>query len=233
MLCGDMVETSPREGDPILRAFKALAHAATRYHRATLEGAEHLPRGAALLVGNHGLFGLETPIFFYLLNQATGRLPIGLADREVFGRGWVRRLLTRLGGVTGTRENAIASLRCDQLVVCYPGGAREVFKDPDQAYRLRWEERQGFAWVAQAAGVPIIPFAGLGVDESYFNFGRSQRARFRIGSYAAPVALGLGPFPLPVHFHFKLGRPVFPEPGVDPAVIKSRVQDAVEGMLHS
>ena len=153
------------------RLARALAGLHAQYHQATLEGVEHLPEGGALLVGNHGLFGLDTPPFFYLLHQKTGRVPVGLADRKLFGGTPIRQILARLGGVPGTKENARALLEQGQLVVCYPGGSRETFKSPEQAYRLQWEQTVGFARLAAACNAPVVPFAAAGVDDTYLNFG--------------------------------------------------------------
>jgi 1-acyl-sn-glycerol-3-phosphate acyltransferase len=201
----------------------------TRYHRAALEGAEHLPRGPALLVGNHGMMGLETPVFFWLLRCQTGRFPAGLTDRHLFG-GRLRKLLSRLGGVPGTRENAAALLREGHLVVCYPGGVREVFKAPDARYRLRWERSCGFARVAIAAQAPVVPFAGLGVDDSFLNLGHLGLFTQLFGRYAPPLALG----PLPARLLFRVGAPMIPPR--DPALaeaFKASVQAAVESLLET
>jgi hypothetical protein len=49
-------------------------------HRTRLLGARHLPdAGPMPLVGNHGLWGYETPAFSHLLHRATGRYAQGLA----------------------------------------------------------------------------------------------------------------------------------------------------------
>ena len=119
------------------------------YHRAKLVGTEHLPLdGPVLLVGNHGVWGYETPAFFHLLHRATGRYPLGLAERGFFRIPRVRTVLPWLGGVEGTRENALAALESGALVVCYPGGARETFKRRHGRYRLRWERALGFVRLA-------------------------------------------------------------------------------------
>lgn len=222
----------PSEQDPFLRAIRHLAGWATRYHRARLEGAEHLPDGPVLLVGNHGLLGFETPVFFYLLHRATGRFPVGLSDRMLFDRPPIRPLLERVGGIPGTRENAIRLLEGGQLVVCYPGGSRETFKRPADHYRLRWERSIGFAKLAIRLGVPIVPFAGLGVDSSYLNFGPPPVVSRFFGRYAAPMAVGLGPLPLPVPFRFRLG-PVLPPPSAEAEAptFKTAVKAAVELLL--
>lgn len=201
---------TPDERDPFLRVVRRLANAATSYHRAELELAEPLPEGPVLLVGNHGLFGLETPVFFNLLHRETGRFPIGLADRNVFGFPPIRQILERVGGIVGTRENARALLRQGELVVCYPGGSREVFKAEEDRYRLCWESAVGFAHLATELQIPIVPFAGLGVDDSFIHLGHPPLSRRLLGRYAVPLAVGLGPLPLPVQLRFRLGRVLEP-----------------------
>jgi 1-acyl-sn-glycerol-3-phosphate acyltransferase len=221
---------SPR--DPLLRMARWVAGLASRWHQASLDGHEHLPEGPALLVGNHGLYGLDTPVFFHLLHAATGRLPVGLADRVVFGARPIRKILERLGGVPGTPEHAHELLGGGHLVVCYPGGAREVYKRPEARYRLRWETAMGFARVAIRAGVPIVPFAGHGVDDTYVNLGPIPALEARMGRYAVPVGVGLGPLPLPARFRFQLGRPLSPPANEEHAPrFKRDVQAAVEDLL--
>jgi 1-acyl-sn-glycerol-3-phosphate acyltransferase len=225
---------TPRLNDPLLRAARRLAGLARAYHRASLDGAANLPSGPALLVGNHGLFGLETPILFYLIHHATGRLPIGLTDRHVFGSGPIRSLLGRIGGVPGTPENALALFRDGHIVVCYPGGSREVFKRPHQRYQLAWDRADGFARLALRAGVAVVPFAGLGVDESFVNLGPLEIVERALGRYAVPLAIGLGPLPLPVRFRFRIGRPLVPpaDEGEVPS-FKARVRRRVERLLRA
>jgi 1-acyl-sn-glycerol-3-phosphate acyltransferase len=204
----------------------------TQWHRGLCDGLHHLPSGPALLVGNHGLYGFETPVFFYLLHRATGRVPVGLTDRLVFGRAPMRQLLAQVGGVLGTRENALELLREGHLVVCYPGGSREVFKSPARKYQLRWERAEGFARLAHEAGVPVVPFAGIGIDDSYVNFGHAPGSVRLLGRYSVPLAVGLGPLPLPVPFRFRLG-PAFEPPssvGALPA-FREGVQKSVERLL--
>ena len=205
-----MGQSVPRQGDPFLKFARAVAGLGARWHRATIAGLEHLPAGPALLVGNHGLYGFEVPVFFYLVHRETGRFPIGLADRNVFGRRAVSDALARIGGVPGTPMHAHRLLCDGQLVVCYPGGSREVFKARDEKYCLRWERSLGFARVAIRAAVPVVPFAALGVDDSYVNFGHLPGTQRVFGRYAVPFAVGLGPLPLPVHFHFRLSPSLTP-----------------------
>jgi 1-acyl-sn-glycerol-3-phosphate acyltransferase len=200
--------------NPLRRAFFRFAERgaelSARYHRARLLGAQHLPAaGPILLVGNHGLWGYETPAFFHLLHRATGRYPLGLAERGFFKIPVVKTLLPWLGGVEGTRQKALEALGEGHLVVCYPGGAWETFKKPRHHYTLRWEETLGFARLAAQARVPLVPFAGFGVDDT-FVCPEDERWSVALApgeKYRVPLGM---PLPLPVKLTFALGRPLPP-----------------------
>lgn len=180
------------------------------YHRARVLGVRNIPEGPALLVGNHGRYGYETPIFFYLLLQHTGRYPVGLADRGFFRLPLFKTVLPWLGGVPGTRDHAYRALEQGSLVVCYPGGAREVFKKKQAEYKLRWDHTHGFARVAAQAQVPVIPFAGAGIDD-VFAVSESLTVKMspKDDRYTAPIGV---PVPRPVRLTFALGRPLMPPP---------------------
>jgi 1-acyl-sn-glycerol-3-phosphate acyltransferase len=220
--------------DGFRAAVEGLAAVSARYHRAVVVGAGRIPAGPVLLVGNHGLFGLETLAFFWALREATGRRPLGLADRLLFGNAVTRPLLELVGGHVGTRDTALRLLREGQLVVCYPGGSREVFKAPGERYQLRWDGAVGFARVAIEARAPVVPFAGLGVDESWVNLGHLRAAKRLLGRYAAPLAFGIGLLPLPTRFEFVIGQPI-PPPGdlAQAPLLKAAAERAVLELLAS
>jgi 1-acyl-sn-glycerol-3-phosphate acyltransferase len=219
-----------------------MVRALSRLHDVTVDGLRHLPSGPALLVGNHGMLGYESPIFFERVLAACGRLPIGLADRwffEVPG-------LVRLGGTYGSVANGLASLRRGDLVVCYPGGAREVFKHERDKYRLLWEKSIGFVRLALAAKVPIIPFAAAGVDDAFkvvAHLRGSGEWLMGHGKYDLPLVWGRrGPLPTPVPFWFRFGEPVVPPAGAcedDEDVVRelhhevwTRTQAMVDGLVE-
>jgi 1-acyl-sn-glycerol-3-phosphate acyltransferase len=206
------------------------------YHRARLLGAEHLPeRGPVLLVGNHGVWGYETPAFFHLLHQATGRYPLGLAERGFFRIPLVRTVLPWLGGVEGTRDNALAALRQGSLVVCYPGGARETFKPAHGRYTLRWERALGFVRLAAQAGVPVVPFAGFGVDDTFLYPPGAERLCLQLAAhekYRMPLVVGLGPLPLPVKLTFAVGEPHEPPPVGAPESRQRAFRDRVAASVR-
>ena len=213
--------------DRLVRMAQPLVRLLGRLHPLRFEGLEHLPRGAALLVGNHGVFGYESPFFFEHILSHAGRLPIGLADRSFFRLPLVRDALVRLGGAYGCTSNALRAFERGDLVVCYPGGARETLKRESDKYRCLWRERLGYVRLAMMAGVPIIPFAAAGIDHTYriiAHFRGAGRYLLGHGNYGLPVGWGVGPLPRPVPFWFRLGAPI-PAP--------SSTGDASERELHA
>ena len=234
------VRASPR----LVRAVQPFVRGLAAVHRLRVEGLGHIPSGAALLVGNHGVFGYETPIFFEHLLSTDGRLPIGLADRFFFRLPVVRDVLVRLGGTYGCAANALRAFARDDLVVCYPGGARETLKREEEKYRCLWRGRNGFVRLAMTAGVPIVPFAAAGVDDTYRLFARMERAgEMLLGQrgYALPLGWGLGPLPRPVPFWFRIGEPILTKKVTGPldesrvtalhAEVWSRTQQLVDGLV--
>ena len=80
-------------------------------------------------------------------------------------------------------------------------------------YTLRWEGTLGFVRLAALAGVPIVPFAGFGVDDTFLC---SEEERWSVSlapgeKYRVPLGM---PVPLPVQMTFVLGRPI-PPPAAD------------------
>lgn len=209
---GDRWEARPAPA--LLRAVRPFVRALSRLHPVRLEGVHHVPEaGPALLVGNHGMLGYESPFFFERVLSACGRMPIGLADRWFFRVPGLRDLLVRLGGTYGSAANGLRALRRGELVVCYPGGAREVFKTEADKYRCLWERSVGFVRLAIMTGVPIVPFAAAGVDDTYrvlTHLRGSGRLLMGDRTYDLPVVWGMGPLPRPVPFWFRFGEPIIP-----------------------
>jgi 1-acyl-sn-glycerol-3-phosphate acyltransferase len=197
-------------------------------------GLEHVPReGAVLLAGNHSIYGLiDIPMLAFEVFEATGRLVRGLADHNHFALPVWRDLLQRFGAVRGTRENCAELFRRGEAVLVFPGGGREVFKHKHEQYRLIWKERVGFARLAIEHGVPIVPFASVGVEDMFevvldaddllaSPVGGLLRALriteqpwFRHGEVVPPVSRGRGPVGIPriERQYFLFGAPISTEP---------------------
>jgi 1-acyl-sn-glycerol-3-phosphate acyltransferase len=141
----------------------------SRWFRAEWEGLEHIPtEGGALLVANHaGAIPSDAPVIMHGIETELGRPVYGLADHlfkslPVIGVYW-----SRLGGVVAHPDNAYRLLReQQQLVLVFPEGSKGPAKHYSQRYRLRRFGRGGFVEIAMRAGVPVVPIAVIGAEES-------------------------------------------------------------------
>lgn len=183
-------------------AGRRLARTVAKRFRATLHGADNIPRrGGALLVGNHAILGIDAVPLVALLALSTGRVPRFLGERSLWKVPGTSRALDALGIVPGERDPAVRLLEEGELVCVYPGGVEDSFKLSSEAYRLKWAQRAGFAIVAMRAKVPIVPLAATGVDELYeikrreHLFGRrvfgSERYDFPLPSHVLPRKVAL------------------------------------------
>jgi 1-acyl-sn-glycerol-3-phosphate acyltransferase len=241
----DHDEWAARPDPAFVRAVRPFVRALSLVHPVTIDGMRNLPTGPALLVGNHGLLGYESPLFFERVLAACGRLPIGLADRWFFRVPGLRDLVVRLGGTYGSAANGLRALRRGNLVVCYPGGAREVLKHERDKYRLLWQKSVGFVRLALSAQVPIVPFAAAGVDDTFrilTHLRGSGELLMGHGKYDLPLVWGsLGPLPRAVPFWFRFGEPIVPPAGAkatDEDVVRElhdkvwkRTQAMVDGLV--
>lgn len=229
----------------LVRMVQPFVRALSRHHFVKVDGHHLIPKTAALLVGNHGLLGYESALFFERVLSLCGRLPIGLADRWFFEVPGLRDLIVRLGGAYGSAANGLRALRKGNLVVVYPGGAREVLKRERDKYRLLWEKSVGFVRLAISANVPIVPFAAAGVDDT-FRIVTHLRGTGELlmghGKYDLPLVWGdRGPIPNPVPFWFRFGEPIVLPEGAnanDDRVVRdvheqvwSRTQALVDGLV--
>jgi 1-acyl-sn-glycerol-3-phosphate acyltransferase len=138
-------------------------------------GFDHVPKGGALLVGNHVLYGVFDLILLTAELIGRGIVARGLADHALFRIPVSRRLLTACGVVPGTRANIRELMRRGDLIMVFPGGAREVAKRKGERYQLIWKNRLGFAVTAIQGRYPIVRGIGLTSiprpERMYFWFG--------------------------------------------------------------
>jgi 1-acyl-sn-glycerol-3-phosphate acyltransferase len=225
----------------------------THWFRAEWEGLEHIPRaGGALLVANHaGALPSDAPVIMHGIAKELGRPVYGLADYFFRSLPVAGTLWSRGGGVTAHPDNAHRLLHDeDQLVLVFPEGVKGPSKLYRDRYQLKRFGRGGFVETAMRAGVPIVPIAVVGAEESMPILARSATlARFLKVPFVPLTAnmVLLGPLGLvtylpakfklrvldPVSFDVPPGQERYSRSRVmeESEAIRTRIQDALFDML--
>jgi 1-acyl-sn-glycerol-3-phosphate acyltransferase len=214
------------------------------WFRVEWDGFDKIPAdGGALMVANHaGAIPADAPSIMHGIERDLERPVYGLAD-EIFKRVPVVNLAwSRLGGVQAHPDNAYRLLReQQQLVMVFPEGAKGPGKTYAERYQLRRFGRGGFVEIAMRSGVPIIPMAVIGGEETMpilFKVGPLARA---MGIPYFPVTanmLALGPLgvilPFPAKLRIRVLDPVHFDVLPDqPRYSRSRIMDASEQIRHT
>lgn len=211
------------------------------WFRAEWEGFEKIPaEGGALLVANHaGAIPSDAPTIMHGVEKELGRPVYGLADHFFKATPVVGTLWSRSGGVVAHPDNAYRLLReQQQLVLVFPEGSKGPGKTYNERYRLRRFGRGGFVEIAMRAGVPIIPIAVVGAEESMPILFKVPSLAKVLGAPYFPITanMAFGPLGTFVHFpaKFKLRvlDPVsFPDVDPDqPRYSRSRIMDESEAI---
>jgi 1-acyl-sn-glycerol-3-phosphate acyltransferase len=212
----------------------------SKWFRAEWEGLENIPdEGGALLVANHAAaIPSDAPVIMHGIETELDRPVYGLADHlfktiPVVGVYW-----SRLGGVVAHPDNAYRLLReQQQLVLVFPEGGKGPGKHYSQRYRLRRFGRGGFVEIAMRAGVPVVPIAVVGAEESMPIVFKSTTVAKALGLPYFPItanqllfgpALGTVTY-LPAKFKLRVLEPVhFNVPPDQDRYSKSRVMEESE-----
>ncbi len=190
------------------------------YYRARAHGLERLPKDRPVLfVAKHPrcylyfetmLLGLFT--FFsdprWPEIQVMEKRDTSLHRTPVVG--WLRR---NVNTIPASEDAAVEALAAGRSVLAFPGGARELFGEPDV---VRWGGHRGFARIAARARVPVVPLAIEGAD-------RQHPWRLRLGKRAT-VWLPL--LPLPARLDYWFGAPLAPPDAASPERLAAFAEEA-------
>lgn len=139
------------------------------WFRVEWEGLEHIPQeGGALLVANHAsAIPSDAPVVMHGIETELQRPVYGMAENLLRALPVVGTIWSRVGGVPAHPENAYRLLHDDkQLVLVFPEGTKGTGKLYRDRYKLHRFGRGGFVEIAMRAGVPVIPIAVVGAEES-------------------------------------------------------------------
>lgn len=189
-----------------------------RWWRIEVVGLEHVPADRPVLfVANHsGLLPWDGLALAETIEEAHGRerRPRFLIADWLITLPFVQPALARLGGVRACRENAERLLATGRSVVAFPEGVKGAAKTFRDRYRLQRFGRGGAVRLALAAGVPIVPVAIVGAEETYPILFKLETPARLFGLPFLPVTptfpwLGpLGALPLPSKWVIAFGEPL-------------------------
>ena len=212
------------------------------WFRAEWEGLDKIPKdGGALLVANHAAaIPSDAPVIMHGIEEELERPVYGLAEHLFKALPFVGTMWSRVGGVAAHPENAYRLLREQrQLVLVFPEGTKGTGKTYDERYQLRRFGRGGFVEIAMRAGVPIVPIAVVGAEESMPILFKIPALAKALGIPYAPVTanhLLFGPLLgsvtyFPAKFKLRVLDPIsFDVPPDQERYSKSRIMDEAEAI---
>jgi 1-acyl-sn-glycerol-3-phosphate acyltransferase len=193
-----------------------------------------------LLVANHaGAIPSDAPVIMHGIEEELHRPVYGLADHIFKALPIVGTMWARAGGVAAHPENAYRLLReQQQLVLVFPEGTKGPGKLYNERYQLRRFGRGGFVEIAMRAGVPVIPIAVMGAEESMPIVYKNNTLAKLLGAPYVPLTanmLLLGPLGLvgyfPAKFKLRVLDPVhFDVPPDQERYSRSRIMDEAEAI---
>jgi 1-acyl-sn-glycerol-3-phosphate acyltransferase len=227
-------------------AVRALVETLYRFwFRFSFENVERIPTcGGALLVANHaGVVPVDAALVMHGIERELDRPVYALHHHALAAVPALGVLLARGGRVVAHPDNALRLLRDDrQLLLVFPEGTKGTTKPYRDRYRLARFGRGGFVDTAMRAGVPVVPIAVVGTEETM-----PIVVRLPGGWPVTLNALLFGPVGAGVHFPATvtarvLEPVVFDEPpGIEPypsdrvaaaaEMIRARIQAALDEMV--
>ncbi len=236
---------------------RAYAPIYDNWFRVTWEHLDRIPTtGGALLVANHaGAIPSDAPAIMHGIETELHRSVYGLADHVFRTMPVVGTLWARSGGVVAHPENAYRLLRSQRrLALVFPEGTKGPAKHYSQRYRLRRFGRGGFVQIAMRAGVPVIPIAVVGAEESMPVVARVPTLAKLLGIPYFPITANMALAPLlgplatvayfpakftirvlePVRFDVEPDQPRYSRHKIMDAseAIRGQIQDALYDMLR-
>jgi len=204
------------------------------FHAQEWEGLDNIPKkGGALIIYYHGVVPVDYCATIGEVWLEKGRCISSVVDRSLMEIPGLDPVREHFNLFPGTRESCIELLKDGSLLGIAPGGAREAYFG-DSSYPILWGSRQGFATVAIAAGVPIIPVFTENIREATLCMSGRMKVGRGLWEYIyettkMPLVPMYGLFPVKLRTH--LGKPIYPTPGMQPEEMVNLTSNAVQEMI--
>lgn len=201
-----------------------------------VEGEENLPDGPFILVGNHaGAFPWDAVVLIRAFEQRN-RSVRPLLEDALMTAPFLGTWMSRLGCVRASQENALRILDRGEPVAVFPEGFLGLSKVYKHRYKLVRFGRGGFVRLAVKAGVPLVPVAILGAEDtapllSKFRF--LFRGTFVSYLPVTPLFPWLGPLgvlPLPAKWKIRILPPIEATEKLDDDAKAADVTEVAQGI---
>lgn len=201
------------------------------WHAHDVVGLDNVPeRGPALIVMYHGTLPLDVYYLLAKLQLSKRRRLKIIVDHFLFKLPGLKCLLDVFGCFTGPATECVKTLKKGHLLAVYPGGVREAIFADDQ-YSLEWNRRIGFAKVAIAAKVAILPTFTSNCRECFkvVQTGKGL-LRWIYEKTKVPLVLYYGGFPVKMRTY--IGERIEYDPNRTPEDLAKMCQDSITKIIQ-
>lgn len=199
------------------------------WHRLEVRGLDRIPRGPALLVGNHnaGAAVIDELFLVQYYRERGFDEPIHVLAHDFFFETLrAGSLLSKIGVIPANRRYAEEVLRHGGKVLVYPGTDHDSLRPYTARSKVRLHGHRGFARLAVDCGVPVVPVATAGAHEAMIILSQGKALARALGFprlvrwHSFPVAVNLpwglavGPVayfpyvPFPAKVTIEIGAPI-------------------------
>ncbi|XP_064625339.1 DGAT1/2-independent enzyme synthesizing storage lipids-like [Lineus longissimus] len=202
------------------------------WHGYEVDGFDNIPNeGPVLIIYYHGTIPIDVYYLMARLILHKNRQLQCVGDRFLFKIPGFRILMEVFCVTPGTVQSGIELMKEGHLLAISPGGTRECLFG-DLYYNMMWGKRVGFAKIALAAKVPIIPMFTQNCREAFrsVEMGKSwfrkiyEKTRLPL----IPVYGGL-----PVKLKTFIGAPIYCDADMTPEQVSHKVQTAVYDLIQT
>lgn len=221
-------DTIVRDPELVARVAPVVRRALGRYFRARTEGLDALPTTAFLGVGTHNGGVLMPDMFLWVASYACARPegpPMVILAHDWLARSFTWPTLAKLGAIRAEPDAALAALQRGFAVQTYPGGSVDAEKPFARRHQVEFAGRLGWARLAVAANVPVVPIVSVGAHETYVVLSDGRRIAERLG-LRRRLRMPVWPIALSIPWGLTIG--VLPIYLPLPTQITLRVLDAID-----
>jgi 1-acyl-sn-glycerol-3-phosphate acyltransferase len=245
-----------RDEELIVRIAKRVGPLLDLWFQPEIRGIERIPKGPALLVGNHsgGTMSPDSFVIGVALYRALGveAVPYWLGH-DMLVKIPLFRHVVPLGVVRASRAMAHNLFVAGRKVLVYPGGEQETLRTWGERDRIVFAGRTGYIRLALREGVPVIPIVVAGAHEVFVVLGGGEalarllltKLLFRVQTWpltlSFPWGLTAGPpvlyLPFPVRMLGEVLEPIMfdrsgPEAAGDDDYVR-RCDDLVRARMQA